>query len=181
MKNINTKTVATLLIIGIATQIGKINDILEFYEKTKNMNWYNIISIAGYLALIIGLIYYGLEINQVAKFINENKIDIKNLQLLKNQNEALIMQNEALKEAIKDNQVYQNINTAITYDNIICACQSAESKRSIANVLLSFHKTNGITIPNWKDYGIPKEIITEMELIYHEKETEKLKQLKSDT
>jgi hypothetical protein len=102
-----------------------------------------------------------------------NKIDFK-FSTIESLNNQLI-------ENIKTNQVYQHINTAIVCNLITDMCNNAKDKREAATALFSHFETNRISIPEWKNYGIPLELITEMEIVYHETKTKKLKQQQNDS
>lgn len=62
------------------------------------------------------------------------------------------------------------INHAITL-NII---NNRQSKEEIAKILMTYYISQGLTIPEWEKYNIPKDIIIELEKLYHKSELEKL-------
>jgi uncharacterized membrane-anchored protein YhcB (DUF1043 family) len=123
----------------------------------------------GALSIVIGLVRKTIEVElkTMRKDIDNGLNNIK-------------AHNTQLAENIDSIRVYQNINTAISYDTIQGLCVDSESTKRAAKALLSFHETNGITIPNWKEYGIPKELIVEMEIILLKKEVEKLEHSKTE-
>ena len=176
MKKSNLITISILFGVAILTLIGKINDILDFYEKTKNMNWINIISTVANLLLIVALCYYAYHVNNISDFFKNNEIELKDYKSLTKQNKEIIQRNEELIKIMEFEKEYSRICSAVIFDNIKDVCNDVKDVKKIAKALLLFYKERGITIPDWEKFRLPIEITDEMKLIYYEEKSKEIKE-----
>jgi hypothetical protein len=160
-------------IVSLIVLIGYINNVIQFITYTKGLNIFDICSQIAPLLAVIAIFYYAIIIYKWDVFFKDNNVDLKNYQSLSKKYSSLMRDTINLDIKYDDILFRSQINSIILSN--IMQTNSSLVKAKVANELLACFENNKINTDDLKQYNIPQEIISEIELIIEKNKKPKKK------